>query len=197
MNLEPLPTAISPAAYVKAYAQMVSAKVDDGWDPYLLSFMFENILGNERRVFATMEREAQRVYVKLLTRIVRKPRSPEQFGNLPFWIGCPDFPVPKHHRQDIRYAAVNDGKHLHFVALMPPVSRMREPLDEHIEDRQGWYTKSPLWRIHAKPIDEAADYVTRYAMKSYERGRIGSDNVILFPRSISELGEAGTGRFRD
>jgi hypothetical protein len=127
---------------------------------------------------------------------LRARHSLNDFGNLPVWLGCPDFAVPKHHRQDIRYPVVNGGMHLHFVALMPPVSRMREPLDEHIEDNQGWYAKAPLCRIHAKPIDDAPDYVTKYAMKSFERGRIGSDNIILFPRSASEFGEAGTGRHR-
>jgi hypothetical protein len=178
---------ITNSELLQGYAQMVTDRIDASWQPYLLTFMFNPIGGSPRRVAEVMEKEVERVYATLLPRIVRKPRSEPHLWKRPIWIGCPDWPVPKHDRQDKQYVLPNDGQHPHVVALMPPVSRLREPLDDHIHDEQPRYVRDPLFRIDAVEIDRDPDYVTRYVLKSLERGRIHTDQIIVLPRSVSEL----------
>jgi hypothetical protein len=47
--------------------------------------------------------------------------------------------------------------------------------------------RAPLFRIDAVEIDRSPAYVTRYALKSLERGRFDPVQMILLPRSVSEL----------
>jgi hypothetical protein len=58
--------------------------VDDlGWDGYWVTFMFRNISGSKERKIEQMHREICRVYQKLATRAVRKPRSEKWVHLLP------------------------------------------------------------------------------------------------------------------
>src|SRR5687768_15139896 len=95
----------------------------------ILTFMFHRIPGRPQTVHRQMEKETERVYAIFVTRVVRKPTSPSAQGFLPIWILFPDFPVPKHAKKPLRDVALNDGRHIQGIALMPPVSRMSEGLD--------------------------------------------------------------------
>ena len=178
---------ITTAQLIDGYTQMVTDHINEGWDSYLLTFMFNQIGGSPRRVGSVMEKEVERVYATLATRIVRKPRSLKNIGKLPVWISCPDFPIPKHDRQTKDEVTINDGQHFHAVSMLPPVSRLREGLDDHLYEEQGRYTRDPLFRIHSEKIDRNPGRVVRYVLKSLERGLIGSDQVLVLPRSITEL----------
>lgn len=169
---------------------MVTERVAAGWKPYLLSFMFEQIGGSPQRVQKVMEAEAERVYATLLTRIVRDPLSPSHAWKRPVWIGCVDFPVPKHGRKALRDVSLNDGAHLHFIALVGPNPRMKESLAEHLDEDQARYVRHPLFRIHAVEITDTPARATRYVLKSLERGRVSPDDVIVLPRAVSELRSA-------
>jgi hypothetical protein len=174
----------------QAYANMVSDRVAAGWQPYLLSFMFTEIGGSPRRVEEVMRQEVERVYATMLTRIVRHPRSSWHAWKAPVFIGSPDWPVPKHDRQDKQDILPNDGQHVHGVQLMPPVSRLKERLDDHIHDEQPRYVREPLFRIDAKRVTHDPDYVTKYALKALTRQRINPDQLIVLPRALSELTRA-------
>ncbi len=178
---------ITNADLINGYTQMITDRIDEGWDPYLLTFMFNEIGGSPRRVGNVMAKEVERVYATLLPRIVRKPRSVTNAGKLPMWISCRDFPVPKRDRQTVRDVIVNDGQHYHAISLMPPASRLEESLDDHFYYEQGRYTRDPLFRIDAVRIDANPAYVARYLMKSLERGRIDPDQILVLPRSFSEV----------
>lgn len=176
---------------INGYAQMVEDRERAGWKAYLLTFMFEEIGGSPRRVQEIMHNEVERVYATMLTRIVRHPRSQWHAWKLPLLIACPDWPVPKHDRQHKQRVLPNIGQHFHAVQVMPPVSRMREPLDEHIEDEQARYVRKPLLRIHAARITHNAAYVARYTMKALERGRVGADAVLVLPTSAKDMTSDG------
>jgi hypothetical protein len=135
----------------------------------------------------TMEVEIERVYATLLPRIVRGHWSPRHTWKRPIWICCPDFPVAKHARKDKREVVVNDGLHYHGVSLMPPVARLREPLDDHVQEEQARYVRHPLFRIDAERITHDPAYVTEYVLKSLKRGWITPDQIFILPRSLSEL----------
>src|SRR5829696_7293707 len=108
-----------------------------------------------------MEKEVERAYSILLTRVVRKPRSDCQRDLLPRRFVCPDYPVPKHAKMDLGEVTVNHGRHIHGIGLMPPVSRMKEGLDRHFVRNQGLYVRDGgLLRVHAEKIVTRPRYVT-------------------------------------
>jgi hypothetical protein len=113
---------------VNAYGLWAMEYMDQGWSGYFLSFAFDPMRGSTQAVALQMEKEVERVYSLLVTRVVRKPRSDCRRDLLPRWFVCPDYPVPKHAKSDLGTVTINDGRHLHGIALMPPVSRMKEGL---------------------------------------------------------------------
>src|SRR5665213_1108835 len=88
-----------------------------------------------------MEREIERIYATMRTRIIRNPMSRSVVEKLPMWICSPDFPVPKHHKQSLSAVIVNDGLHYHGICLLPPESRLKEPLTEPVANHQGLYVR--------------------------------------------------------
>ncbi|MBQ0820603.1 hypothetical protein KBI52_10345 [Microvirga sp. HBU67558] len=156
----------------------------------MLTFMFKPIGGSHRNVKRQMERELERVYGKSLTRIIRKPASHE-INELPLWIACPDYPVPKgsSERQSLRDVTVNDGRHMHADVVIPPWSRMKEDLATHFDEKQSHYVTadSALFRIDAVPITHDPNYVTGYVLKALRRGWVGEAEILVLPRSATEL----------
>src|SRR4051812_43549703 len=111
---------------IEAYGSWVEEKVEEGWDVYIPTFVFHPLPGSPATMKAIMQREVERVYATLLTRVVRYPNSPGSAGKLPIWIVLPDYPVPKHDKKSLREVTLNDGLHLHALGLIPPNSRLRQ-----------------------------------------------------------------------
>src|SRR5215204_1643374 len=132
------------------YGYMVQQRINQGWEGYLMSFMFNGIRGSRQSVIQQMQREVQRVYATVLTRIIRPSRN-RPIADYPFWIVCPDYPVPKRAKIDIREVRINGGLHMQGIALVPPLNRMNETLAEHFEMQQDDYVRLglPLSRVHA------------------------------------------------
>src|SRR3954469_1749008 len=174
------------------YGSMVKERLEQGWDGYLISLMFNRVRGSRLNVIRQMEREVERVYATVLTRIIRDPRKVPILA-LPLWVVCPDYPIPKHAKQDLRYVTVNDGLHMHGIALIPPWNRMNEQFERHFEMYQELYVRQgyPLHRVHAVPITTDPGYVTAYALKAVQRRRLDFDNVLILPRTHSEMTTAG------
>jgi hypothetical protein len=174
-----------------AYGDMINGYMEDGWKSYLLTFMFNHLRGSPAGVQMQMEREVERVYAKMLTRVVRKPRSLANVGKLPIWIAVPDFPVPKRERTSLDAVTVNNGRHVHALALDPPWSRMGMGLDEHFQQHQELYLGAArkLRRIDVELIRHSPKYVTDYALKSLKRRRADGDDVLILPRALNELRE--------
>src|SRR5690242_3158237 len=120
------------------YGYMIKEKLEQGWDGYLISFMFNRISGRRSSVIHQMHREVKRVYATVLTRIIRDP-SKLPIAALPLWIVCPDYPVPKYAKQSLRDVTVNGGLHMQGIALIPPSSRMNERFDQHFDLHQELY----------------------------------------------------------
>jgi hypothetical protein len=135
-----------------------------------------------------MEREVERVYATILTRIIREPRK-HPISELPLWIVCPDFPVPKHAKKGLREVTINGGLHMQGPALIPPWNRMNCGLDDHFEMCQELYVRRDhaLARVHAVPITSNPGYVTQYALKSISRRRLDFDHVLILPGSHSQM----------
>lgn len=190
--MNPYPTTenlISPKQITAGYAEMATQYVEDGWIPYLLTFMFRQLAGGPSAVARQMEREIERIYSRFVTRVVRNPRSAFEAGRLPIWVGCPDYPVHKHLKQSLHDVTVNDGRHMHAVHLQPPNSRLKLGVGEHFEEVQGLYVRPgfPLLRVHAVEITHDLHSVVDYALKAMLRGLVGEDATLILPRSRTEM----------
>lgn len=168
--------------------QMVDDRVAAGWKPTLLTFMFNPLGGSPSSVAWQMQNEVESVYARVLTRIVRKPHSMPT-NRLPFWICTPDYPVFKYEKDHFRDVSINDGRHIHVVAVTPLFSRMKETLEDHFYYEQGHYSGRDklLSRIHAKTMTEEFGYATGYAAKGIKTSRIHSDELFILPRLSSEM----------
>ena len=178
-----------PKLIVQGYQEFVEGMIQEGWTPYVLTFMFNQITGSPTTVLTRMGKELERIYATMLTRIIRSPTSASAIGQLPILIGCPDFPVPKHSRQSFASVSINDGLHVHAIALIPPRSRLKEPLSTHLRTNQGLYVghRKMVSLIRADLIDSSPGYVTGYVLKSISRRRCDTDRILVFPRSLTEV----------
>jgi hypothetical protein len=173
--------------FLGGYQNRIQDYIDDGWSPYLISFMFSQLPGKQSSVLRQMEREIERVYSRLVTRFERNPRSPTRFQYLPVMILFADFPVFKWSKKSIRDVSINDGLHYGGIALTPPISRLQTTLDLHFEQHQDKYVNDKLARIHVVPITRTATYAMDYVAKSFKPGRVSDGDIVILPKAPSEL----------
>lgn len=177
------------------YAQLIQQRVQDGWLPHLITFMFSQLPGSPSAVVKQMQDEVERVYATLVTRVVRKPRSPQSADRLPVFVGFADLPVARREKKQLREITLNDGLHYQGILLMPAQSRLRTGLAFHFMKYHRLYLKdrSRLDRLHVRPIDTDPGYVVRYTLKALENGRLPYDDcVLVLPKSATELLRADT-----
>ncbi len=169
------------------YQDWVQNYVDQGWTPFIVSFMFSQLRGSVSSVLGQMKREIERAYSRLPTQFHRSPNSPTGFRLLPRMILFPDLPVFKWEKKSIRDVSINDGLHYTGIALTPPFSRFHSSLDIHFVQHQQEYLSDKLDRIDVREIIWDPGYVTDYAAKSVKRGRVSEEHIIILPRSITEM----------
>jgi hypothetical protein len=89
----------------------------------------------------------------------------------------------------MREFKVSEGRHMHAVAYVPPESRLREGLTDHISDNLEMYVGKDraLCFLHAKPIDRTPGYVVDYICKTMKRGLVNPDDILILPKALSEL----------
>jgi hypothetical protein len=174
---------------VESWCDFVEERVSEGWTPYFLTFQFREIGGPRQHVADEMEKNVERVYTTFLTRVVRNPTSRRSVGKRPIWIACPDYPVRKNDKQPVGDFCINEGRHIHAVCLMPPKSRLKDPLNAHFEENVTLYTREPfpLVLIDVKPITQTPDLATDYVLKALKNGRATNDEIVVFPRALTEV----------
>ncbi len=175
---------------VEGYQYWVQKYVDEGWNPFIISFMFNQLRGSNSSVLGQMRREIERVYSRLPTRFHRVPNSRAGFKFLPRMILFLDRPVFKWEKKSIRDISVNNGLHYTGIALTPPFSRFDSRLDLHFVQNHQEYLSDKLARIHVTHIVWDPQYVTDYAAKSVKRGSVSEEHIIILPRSTSEMKSA-------
>jgi hypothetical protein len=83
---------------------------------------------------------------------------------------------------------INSGIHWHGLALVNPLTpKHHVPLDLHIKANVPKYCVGSMKEIDGRMITYSPRYVTSYGMKGLKRREFQPDDVIIFPRSISEL----------
>lgn len=173
----------------RGYGQTAVDLTAEGWLPYLLVLKFRHLGGRRDSRIAQMHHAAEGAYAQLLTRVWKHPRAASVRALRPYWLLIADTPVAKRTKVHLRDLLPNDGLHLQGVAVMPPGSRMRKGLDEHLAREGARYCPQggPLVSLHATPIVSDLPYVHRYNFKMLERGRGGVDDILQLPVSSAEL----------
>jgi hypothetical protein len=173
---------------IGAYGQWFHDQIDDRWDAYFFTFEFNQLPGPQQERLRLMKAYLHRWYGRLVTRTVRNPRSPRSIDLLPKALLVPDYPVPKRLKKTLRQVSINDGIHWHGLVLATRVgTRLQEPLDVHFREHGATYFTKELHHINVKPITYTPEYITGYGMKSLKSSRISGDDILIFPRSVSEL----------
>jgi hypothetical protein len=179
-------------ALVQTITQWWSREVEekvtkDGWNAYLVTFMFNHVSGLPAARLKIMQDSVCRCYSTLVTRVVRKPNSIHQLHLRPLLLSVPDYPVFKYEKNGLTQATVNDGLHIHSVLVLPSESRLKEDVCSHVARKPRRYIKKPLYSINFAAIENNAYTVTNYVMKSVRRGRCRWEDVFFLPKSPSEL----------
>jgi hypothetical protein len=137
-----------------------------------------------------MMRKIVHLYSKLATRAVRWPRSPKWITHLPKGMFALDKPRRTKVRGHVADVCPNDGEHWHGILWLSPNSREKVlPLDRHFERCSGLYAPKggAIRKIHVVPITDRPEYVTQYALKAVEDGLVSFDDILILPKSVSEL----------
>jgi len=177
-------------AVIQGYGTWVNTFISEGWNAYLVTFMFKPLPGNRHAIINQMQRKVEAFYSTLVTRVVRYNRSKDLQHLLPRLIGAPDVPVFKHAKQSISDVCINDGLHFHAIVLIPKRCRLRVDLAQHVQDKYQAYVHKDgrLTRIDVQPITETPKKVTGYGLKAVKNGITPNDDILILPKSLSELG---------
>jgi len=178
---------ILPTEIIQGYGKWIQGYIDHGWDAYLFTIMFRHISGSKERKIHQMHQAISRMYQKLVTRVVRKPRSETKVNFLPKGIFFPDVPAYKKSQYRIGEVSVNDGIHVHGIVLAPKESRLKGPLHLHFARKSKLYVRGKILRVQVDLIRSNAEFATDYAGKALKRGRFSNDEILVFPRTVSEL----------
>jgi hypothetical protein len=181
-------TKVAPKEILQNYGIWFEEYQKFGWDIYFMTLMFDHISGSSAEKLREMQKETQRVYGKIASWVVRKPKSPEFSHFLPRGVFFPDVPCHKREKQDLKGVTVNDGIHFHGILAIPKNGRLKVPLDQHFRDKKRMYTRnSKLSRIHVQPINSDVPFVADYAGKAVKRKKFSSDDILILPRTLQEL----------
>jgi hypothetical protein len=174
---------------VDGYTQLVTDRVQAGWTCDLVTILFSPLTGARSSVIGKMMDEVQRIYSTLVTRVHRKPRTAPN-DELPVFMGAADLPVYKRDRSAIPPVFCNGGLHFHLLVLIPPGSRLKEPLAEHLEKNRDLYagTGTSIQRIHVEAVTKVESRLVDYVLKTILNGRLSYDEaVVVLPRARAEL----------
>jgi hypothetical protein len=174
-------------ALIQAHGDWLQQWLDQGWDGYLFTFLFNQLPGSRRAMVHQMHQQLERWYGMLATRIVRKPRSPGRASFLPKGVFVPDLPVPKRCKVGIGDVSINDGLHVHGIVVANRWARMPETLDVYFQENLKKFLVGKLRHIDVELIRDRPRYTVGYALKGLKRPTFSEDDVLVLPRAVGEL----------
>lgn len=132
-------------------------------------------------------------YGRLAKASVPKASSPKWSPFLPQAALAPDLPVPRRMKQRLRDVTINNGLHWHGLVMVNPLApKLPGNLDVHINGNRRKYLVGSIRKIDVEPITHDPVYVTGYGMKGLKRHSFFEDDILIFPRTVSELPIKGT-----
>jgi hypothetical protein len=189
-STDPYGTAL-PEEIVQGYGSMFRQLTEWGWDGYLVTVMFRHIPGSVNIKIRQMHEEISTVYGKLANRVVRKPTSPNWAYLLPQGVFFPDVPAYRQSQKKLTDVSINDGIHMHGIMFTTATPRFKQPLDQHFLENERLYVKGNIHRIHVEPITYKEKFVIDYAGKAIKRKRFSNDDILILPKSLSEVTKPG------
>jgi hypothetical protein len=172
---------------LQGYGNMVREYMDLGWHGYFLSFMFSQIPGSDASRLQEMKKHLGWFYGRLAKASVPKASSPEWSEFLPKVVLAPDLPVPKRSKVRLRDVTINDGLHWHGLMVVNPLApKLQARLDLHIKANLRKYLVGSIREIGITAITYTPEYLTEYGLKAL-KSRFSMDEIVIFPRSVSEL----------
>lgn len=171
-----------------AVNEFIEPRLLRGDEPYMLTLMFKTLKGSERSIARQMDRVAENLYARLLTRLIKNPKN-TPILQMPLWLSCHDWPVQKVDGMTSPDILTNGGRHLHAMMFVPPVVRTGVRLNEIVEKNPTQFLVGQyLTGLHVMPVERTVAKATGYALKSVERGRVGWGDVLVLPKSHTEMG---------
>ncbi|PVE54018.1 hypothetical protein [Rhizobium rhizogenes] len=180
---------MNDAELIDAYISMVEDRAAGGWEPYLLTLMFNQLRGNERTKQQLMLKECEAIYGRLMTRLIKRPHN-TPIAAMPFWLSCMDWPVNKQIKSSFSDIMTNDGMHIHAIFMVPPNARTGKRLNEIVADSPKAFLvgeRMALSRLHVVPLERTLQKAALYALKQVQRKRITSADILVLPRSHGEI----------
>jgi hypothetical protein len=138
------------ATLLDGFTQLVTDRVRAGWSCHTVTFLSSQLPGPPSAAIGRMKDEVHRVNSTFLTRVHRKPRMAST-NELPVLIAVMDLPVHKHNESSGPMVLCNGGLHLHALVLIPPASRLRVSLANHLRVSIGL-------QIYCRPNDSPDQY---------------------------------------
>jgi hypothetical protein len=171
------------------FGDWVEDVIHQGHGPYVITFMFNDIIGNPKSVVPRMMQDVEHFYRTLLKWIVRKPRT-APIHRLPRLIALPDRPIYKQDRQALSDVSINNCLHIHGVIAIPPNSRLADDLGDHVRGQMATYTDAKYTRIRhidVVAITSKAGYTTGYGRKRLNYDPSIYDDLLILPLSAKEV----------
>ena len=179
---------------IEGYRDWIKERDASDMDVYLVTFQFNHLCANGKTALEIMSKEIERFYVALLSDVVRRPRRASNLANLPQLIAIPDRPTSKristHRLSDI---LPNDGLHFHVFLTIPQVSRLKDDLITHIRQNKKRYlgNQGKIMKIDVRPVEDLDGGLVDYTFKHIKRRSFSLDDILILPRSHSELEPKG------
>jgi hypothetical protein len=167
---------------INGHAQWIQRYLDQGWDGYLFTLTFNELPGKRETKLIQMHQEVTRLYGRLATRMIRKPRSPKWTKLLPIGIFISDMPVPKSRKgqkSTIADVSINDGLQMDGIVLGNRWGRIRVPLDQYFAENAGKYVGGKIRNIDVQRITHESGYVVDYALKSLLKRTASNDDILV------------------
>ena len=164
---------------------IVRARMQEGWTPHRLSFMFKQLPVDGRLATEWMTADITAFHRNLTNRSLRRANRPAVSHMRPILFAAPDVGGSVSGQRGRKVAGgdtyINDGLHYDAILLMPAKTRVALPLLESSLDR---YRPKRSWiaRVYCAPLDDrdgAASYALKWAKwhTSYE------DSLVFLPDS--------------
>jgi hypothetical protein len=174
---------------INGYESWIRGNTENDNEVYLVTFQFNHLSSNGRIALEVMKNEIERFYATLVTNMVRRPRRASQL-DLPHLIAIPDRPVGK-RVSTYRLADVlpNSGLHVHALVAIPCKSRLQEDFVEHIQQNDKRYRGNhrKITKIDVRRAVELNGRLVDYTFKHIKRGTFTFDDILILPKSRSEL----------
>lgn len=159
-----------------------------GDEPYMLTLMFKALRGSDTSIARQMDRVAENLYARLLTRLIKKPKK-TPIIQMPLWLSCHDWPVRKVNGMTSADILLNGGRHLHAIMLVPSTVRKGERLNDIVDKNpQQFLVGKYLTRLHVMPIEKTLPKATGYTLKAVDRARVEWGDVLVLPKTHREMG---------